>query len=357
MSTVVSGTKTRVFIAGDCWLKRGMAALEPMSVWNEPSPEVFIVNLEGAVPSGSVRPNRRALLPMDSARVPDLAIGRQNVCVLANNHVTDYGPQGLASTVLAARAAGFLTVGAGKSLAAAREPVIVKIGDRSLGILAYAGTAAYVGSIAATEGSPGVAPLDPEMIVSDVRRLAQRVDDMRVFLHWGCERIRYPDPQQRVLAKRFTAAGATAVIGTHPHVVQGWEFVRHTPIFYSLDTFVFPPIELSDGPVFHWDAKSREGLALKAEWESNWWVWTHIPYLVSCEGSPYVPTPRVRSALLMRFRALCMAFTSQYATTYARRLRREKLLRAVRRLRTMSWQERWKLLRRALAGLSLPLRR
>lgn len=60
-----------------------------------------------------------------------------------------------------------------------------------------------------------------------------------VYLHWGVERAERPEEYERSLAQLLIDRGADAVIGSHPHVLQGVEFYKGKPIFYSLGNFVF----------------------------------------------------------------------------------------------------------------------
>lgn len=63
-----------------------------------------------------------------------------------------------------------------------------------------------------------------------------------IFAHWGNE---YESATDRVknLAKKFIDAGADAVVGHHPHVLQEFENLivgqKSVPIFYSLGNFIF----------------------------------------------------------------------------------------------------------------------
>ena len=62
---------------------------------------------------------------------------------------------------------------------------------------------------------------------------------MAVLVHWGIERNTYPEDYQKTLARQYIDAGADAVIGSHPHVLQGIEYYQGKPIFYSLGNFIF----------------------------------------------------------------------------------------------------------------------
>jgi poly-gamma-glutamate synthesis protein (capsule biosynthesis protein) len=73
----------------------------------------------------------------------------------------------------------------------------------------------------ATAGTPGIASAQDPQLVENVRTAAQAGDTVIVFLHWGTEYVSCPDIDQQRLADQLAAAGATAVIGTHAHVLQG----------------------------------------------------------------------------------------------------------------------------------------
>jgi len=175
------------WIAGDCWLKPGIAPIDLRFISAGLSPSLLVVNLECAVPSGNPRSDRRSLLPLDPCRLRELAVANKTVCVMANNHVTDFGPESVLATLRAVTEGGLLALGAGATLEEARKPVVLDIAGRHIGLLAYADTRPHVGAMAASDRDPGVAPLDSKIVLEDVRRLARSVDDLWLFLHWGRE--------------------------------------------------------------------------------------------------------------------------------------------------------------------------
>ena len=157
---------------------------------------------------------------------------------LANNHVGDYGTGALLDTVRHVRRAGVAAVGAGSTLAAARRPWVV----RRLGL-----RVAFVGfsdigpvSFAAGPGRPGTAFASVPAIRAGVRAARRRADVVVATFHWGVERAHSENARQRMFARAALGAGATAVIGAHPHVLQP---VRRPGgkrlIAYSLGNFVW----------------------------------------------------------------------------------------------------------------------
>lgn len=87
------------------------------------APRVRIVNLETAVTlDGEPWPGKGIHYRMNPANAPVLTAAGIDVCALANNHVLDWGYEGLEQTLETLSAAGIATAGAGKDLAAARAP-------------------------------------------------------------------------------------------------------------------------------------------------------------------------------------------------------------------------------------------
>lgn len=94
------------------------------------APDARIVNLETAVThDGAPVPGKAIHYRMHPANLPCLATVRPDVCVLANNHVLDYGHRGLDETLDSLAAAGLRTAGAGRDSDRARRPAVVPLRD------------------------------------------------------------------------------------------------------------------------------------------------------------------------------------------------------------------------------------
>jgi poly-gamma-glutamate synthesis protein (capsule biosynthesis protein) len=84
-----------------------------------------------------------------------------------------------------------------------------------------------------------VGTYDPTLILESIEEAEANSDFVVVFVHWGVERNNYPEEYQRTLATQYIDKGADAVVGCHPHVLQGIEFYKGKPIAYSLGNFWF----------------------------------------------------------------------------------------------------------------------
>jgi poly-gamma-glutamate synthesis protein (capsule biosynthesis protein) len=174
-----------------------------------------------------------------------------DVICLANNHMTDYGREAAAETAALLDVAGLAHCGAGANLAEARKPAVLSSGGVSVAIVAYVQSG--LGSVEATEDSGGVALAKDDYLAEDIRTARAVADIVIVSVHWGDEFQHVPNRFQVDFARKAIDSGADAVVGHHPHVIQGAEIYQGKPIFYSLGNFAF---DMRDDPTY-------EGLAVE----------------------------------------------------------------------------------------------
>ncbi len=161
-----------------------------------------------------------------------------DVVSLANNHMNDHGPKAVAETLAALDLIGVARSGAGTDLAEARAPAWLEAGGARVAVLSYA--EAWWSVTGAGEATPGVAHAVTDHMVADVgAALADGADYVLVSVHWGEEHARSPTAFQRSFGQAAIDAGAAAVLGHHPHVLQGVERHGRGVILYSMGNFVF----------------------------------------------------------------------------------------------------------------------
>ena len=220
--------------------------------------DITIGNLESPLTNApSIAPPWRFCLRGNPEYAAVMRDAGFTVLTLANNHIMDYGVQGLKDTLYALQAAGIAVTGAGLNSAEARKPAVVVIGEEEIAVLAYCSVPVGI-DLYATAERPGVALATPELIAEDIGKARASGYRVIVAMHWGQELVDRPTPAQRRLARVIAESGAELLIGHHPHVGHGVERIGKTAVAYSLGNFVFAS-EL-------WEGKTREGRAFTMDY-------------------------------------------------------------------------------------------
>lgn len=159
-----------------------------------------------------------------------------SVVSIANNHINDYGPRAIAETVDALDAVGIAHCGAGTSEAEASRPAVLNVRGKRFAFLGYTED---MWSIREAGAEAGAMILREPRVIADIKKARKVADFVLVSLHWGEEMQGIPRASDQAAARRFIDAGADAILGHHPHVLQGAEFYKGKPILYSMGNFVF----------------------------------------------------------------------------------------------------------------------
>lgn len=160
-----------------------------------------------------------------------------NVLNLANNHVMDYGRDGLINTIKILNSSSIQTVGAGKDKKDANTPLFINKNGIKVGILGYNVFPAE--GFTYSDSKPDTARLEQKLMKENIRKAKNKCDFLIVTLHWGNEYSFYPSDFQKEIAHFAVDSGCDVVIGHHPHVLQGVEKYKDKLVFYSLGNFVF----------------------------------------------------------------------------------------------------------------------
>jgi hypothetical protein len=181
-----------------------------------------------------------------------------DVAALANNHVRDFGDAAVIATLEGCAKSGLKTVGAGRSVLEAAEPLVVTVGEVRVGLIA----ACEEEFSAADVNRPGSNPIDPLRLVDQVCGNRDRWDVLVVLLHAGRELYPYPTPRQRTLCQWIVRLGASAVICQHSHCPGCYERVGTSVIVYGQGNFLFDPPNTKPSTWF-------EGFAVSLEFEEG----------------------------------------------------------------------------------------
>ncbi|TGB15706.1 CapA family protein [Streptomyces sp. MZ04] len=221
---------------------------DALEVLDAAAPDARVINLETSVTrSGSFAPGKDIHYRMHPANLPCLSAARPDVCVLANNHVLDFGRRGLTETLDSLADARLRTAGAGRDAAAASHPAIVPLdgGTHRLLVFSFGMPSSGVPrNWAATEDRGGVSfvagPSDVAAaeVAYRVRRMKRPGDIAMVSVHWGSN-WGYRVPRDQVaFAHALIDAGADVVHGHSSHHPRPLETYQGKLVLYGCGDFI-----------------------------------------------------------------------------------------------------------------------
>ena len=210
-------------------------------------PDARIVNLETSVTTSDDAVPKEIHYRMHPENVAVLAAADIDCCVLANNHVLDWGRAGLIETVETLARAGIPVAGAGRDLAAARAPAALDLGGGSRALVfAFGATDAGVPrDWAAGAATPGVHLLPDysdetvECVAGLVERARRPGDVVVASVHWGPNwGYDVPATHRRFAHALVERAPVDVVHGHSAHHPMAIEVHRGRPILYGCGDFL-----------------------------------------------------------------------------------------------------------------------
>ncbi|WP_213289481.1 CapA family protein [Bradyrhizobium sp. sGM-13] len=209
-------------------------------------PDARIINLETAVTRNNDRMNKGINYRMSPENAECLAAAEINCCVLANNHVLDWGRAGLLETLTTLQKLNVKTTGAGRNDHEARAPAVLNLGKARVLIFSFGSTSSGIPlEWAATADTPGVNLL-PHLSEASVSEVADQVmahrrpaDLVVVSIHWGSNWGYHIPQEQRILARALIdKAGVSIVHGHSSHHPRAIEIYRDRLILYGCGDFL-----------------------------------------------------------------------------------------------------------------------
>ncbi len=253
----------RLFFVGDIMLGRQVAVINKnildynFKYWDDivarfPQADLTIGNLEGPITERAIQSKKTIQFRFDPKVARQLKQFGFDGFSLANNHTYDQGKLGAIETRTTLGKEDLFYFGDEYTEDKDVSVKIVKIKNIKI---------AFVGFNATEDGRGDcVRPQKAQSCVSMQRRvniikfLKPKANHIIVLLHWGVEyqELKFSKNQQ-ALGHTLVDAGADAIIGTHPHVVQPLEIYKDKPIFYSLGNFIFDQ---------YWSKPTQKGLVV-----------------------------------------------------------------------------------------------
>ncbi|NIX78393.1 CapA family protein [Microvirga terricola] len=210
--------------------------------WRHSPPDLRIINLETSITRSDAYIPKGINYRVSPANAAALVTAGIDCCVLANNHVLDWGVAGLLETLAVTEQLGIRTAGAGRTVEEASAPAILEVkGKGRVAVYSFASeTSGTPRSWVATPLTPGV-NLIPDLSNSTVRQITELVEATRrpgdliiISIHWGPNWGYEISPQQRRFAHALIdQAGVSIVHGHSSHHPQALEIYRDRLILYG----------------------------------------------------------------------------------------------------------------------------
>jgi hypothetical protein len=247
----------KIFISGDfapqLRVNEVIQANDYSKLYNDILPiihdvDISITNLESplinkGIPITKTGPNIKA--PTNSINA--LKFAGFDIVTLANNHIMDYGAEGLFSTIDVCKKNNIDYVGVGNSFNEAKQ---IKYKDCRGKRIAFINVTENEWST--THGNyPGANPLDTVSLFYQITEAKRDANYIILIIHGGHETYELPSPRMKKLYRYFIDLGVDAVIGHHTHCYSGHEVYKEKPIFYSLGNFVFDSLENRNNSIWN----------------------------------------------------------------------------------------------------------
>ncbi len=199
--------------------------------------DIAFVNLENPVISNCPRFADGFKFCTDPKMIDGLLYAGVDVVTIANNHIRNFGESGVGETRDFLARSGIEATGL-KNLVI-KEVNGVKFGFIGFDFVTYKPT-----------------PEDYQLVAES----NSKVNILIVAPHWGTEYTSSPNKFQKETGRKLVALGADLIVGSHPHWVQGWEYVDGVPVFWSLGNLVFDQM---------WSQETRRGLVVRIKFDEK----------------------------------------------------------------------------------------
>lgn len=196
--------------------------------------DVVFGNLEGVISEAGLSPNEWKSLQLRGRPFYAEYLRKAGLTILnvANNHTFQHGEPAFRDTVRLLEEADIAVVGVRGDRPWHCRPVVLETRAGKVGFLAYCFRPRQYSS-----GRPPYAEGDPDRVCEDVNRLRSEVPAVAVSLHWGEEFVMTPSEAEVAAASDIIDAGATLIIGHHPHVLRALQQLGSGAVAYSLGNF------------------------------------------------------------------------------------------------------------------------
>ncbi len=201
-----------------------------------------VINLECPIVVDEASPARGKInLRVSNNYLTDIFKSNLEIVCLANNHIFDFGIEGVNSTISQLERNGIKWFGIERESDKRLTPLIYELNDIKVALIA-----AICNSTSPISGLDNlifINLLDVDLIATKVKKLRTIADRIVLYLHWGEEESSYPKEEDIRIARRLINAGVDIIVGSHAHSPQAVEKYKEGIIAYNLGNFLMPALK------------------------------------------------------------------------------------------------------------------
>ncbi len=263
--------KVEVILTGDVMLGRSVMGVS-LKTKNDPNypfekigetlknADLTFINLESPFVENCPFTNSGLTFCTDPKMVSGLKYAGIDVANLANNHIKNYGEEGVKNTSKILEENGI-------NVAGLDNLVIQTKKSTKFGFLGFNFTVKNL----------------KQSDLDLVKNSKNKVDALIVSVHWGEEYQAKANKTQKEIAKKLVEAGADIIVGHHPHWVQDEEKINGKPVYYSLGNLIFDQM---------WSEETRKGMIIKLTFENQKLIGEEkLPIYIEKLGQPILRLP------------------------------------------------------------------
>jgi poly-gamma-glutamate synthesis protein (capsule biosynthesis protein) len=287
---------TSLVLGGDVMLSRHVGTLARRN--NDPAwpfrdlahvlaaADIAFVNLESPFSDRKPIAESRMIFRAGGEMIEGLKLAGIDIVSTANNHARDCGSYGVGYTLSWLQRHGIEVTGSAENAAAVRRGAVLVRNAVRFGFLAYTYDQSNGNHASPDER---IALLDVDRMKEDVQCLSEDANVVIVSMHAGDEYRPKPNVQQVQFAHAAIDAGATVVVGHHPHVVQPVEQYNGGVIFYSLGNLIFDQFQRRETQQGLLAGVTFAGAALESYRLASVDIRATVPRLAQGESLPVRP--------------------------------------------------------------------
>lgn len=200
-----------------------------------------VINLECPIVREGIPEEGKINLRVKENYLGDI-FGDNLFCVsIGNNHVLDYGSEGLSSTLNELDKLKTHYFGLNRNNDYGYNPLSINLGDLSIAFISV--VCPSTSPLIQVDKTFRLSELDADTLAQEIARIRPSVTRIVVYIHWGTEESSYPEPHDILTARRLIDGGADIVIGSHAHAPQPVERYGNGIIAYNLGNFIMPGLK------------------------------------------------------------------------------------------------------------------